>query len=192
MDTSTIILIGPEGAGKTTLATLLSPLLKKSSYELDRHRNELYSPYGYDKSAATALWDAHKPDPWPIYRYWKPFEFAAVRHILSTPSFHDQILSFGAGHSIFENADQLAEVERLMGRFRNVILVLPCEDADEAVGILEKRKGMELPLNKHFLEHESNRRLAKFTVYTKGKTPEETTKEVLDILKEDKETREKE
>ncbi|KAI5459514.1 hypothetical protein BGZ63DRAFT_425499 [Mariannaea sp. PMI_226] len=52
-----IILIGPEGAGKSTIDRLLADALSKELYNLDRHRDEHYSPYNYDKSAAMKLFE---------------------------------------------------------------------------------------------------------------------------------------
>ena len=37
-------------------------------------------------------------------------------------------------------------------------------------------------INEHFLKHHSNYDLAKFIVYTKGKTPEETCEEILRLI----------
>jgi hypothetical protein len=39
-----------------------------------------------------------------------------------------------------------------------------------------------LEINEHFVKHSSNYKLAKFIVYTKTKTPEETRNDILKIL----------
>ncbi|KAJ3498977.1 hypothetical protein NLG97_g704 [Lecanicillium saksenae] len=186
MEQRTIILIGPEGAGKSTIGKLLAAALSKELYSLDRHRDALYAPYGYDAAAAEAIYDSQ--GLWAFYQHWGVFEFQAVRHILAHAArpgdeFHGMVLDFGAGHSVYEKPEELAEVAARMAPFPDVLLVLPCEDEDEAARIMEERRGKELGLNRHFLEHESNRRLAKHVVYTKDKTPEQSLEEVLKILK---------
>ena len=63
-----------------------------------------------------------------------------------------------------------------------MVLLLPSPDVDHSVRILEERQralfdGMEL--NEHFVRHHSNHDLAKLTVYTDRKTPQETREEIL-------------
>lgn len=66
---------------------------------------------------------------------------------------------------------------------------MPSPDLNETLQILNERN-QELPddireTNEHFVRHSSNYELAKFTVYTRGKTPEETRDEILDLLSRD-------
>lgn len=63
---------------------------------------------------------------------------------------------------------------------------MPSPDLDETLKILNERN-QALPddirkTNEHFVRHASNYKLAKFVVYTKGKTPAETTNETLNLL----------
>jgi hypothetical protein len=37
-------------------------------------------------------------------------------------------------------------------------------------------------INEHFVRHPSNYKLAKFTIYTKAKTPKETCNEILSLV----------
>lgn len=187
-----IILIGPEGAGKTTIGKIIAETLSKELYSLDRHRDELYAPYGYDREYGQKIYKEH--GTFAFLAYWKPFEFQTVQHILQNAnkqvgSFYGKILDFGAGHSVYENPEQLHIIAELMKPYRNVILVLPCDDVAEAVEITEARRGHQLEYNKLFMEHESNRRLAKHVVYTKDRTPEECAQAVLQIIRPNAPTR---
>lgn len=182
----TVILIGPEGSGKSTIGRVIANTLSKELYSLDRHRDELYAPYGYDKDLAEKIYE--EQGLWAFYQHWKTFEYKAVSHMLQNASqegdeFYGKILDFGAGHSVFENPEELAKIEALIAPYHNVILVMPCEDVEEAVNITEARRGHELGLNKHFMEHSSNRRLAKHIIYTKDTTVDECAERALRVIR---------
>lgn len=188
MSAESIILIGPEGSGKSTIGKIIANSLTKDLYSLDRHRDELYTPFGYDKDLGARIYD--KQGLWPFYMYWKQYEYQAVTRILQNArkegdEFHGKVLDFGAGHSVYEDPQELDKVAELMEPYRNVILVMPCEDVKEAVRISEERRGHRLDLNKHFMEHPSNKRLAKYIIYTKDTTPEECSEKVLNIIREE-------
>jgi hypothetical protein len=74
----------------------------------------------------------------------------------------------------------------VLAPFPNVVLLLPSPDLDESVLLLMQRAGEcvdgGVDFHEHFVKHPSNQALAKVTVYTKGKTPEETRDEVLGRL----------
>jgi hypothetical protein len=181
----TIILIGPEGAGKTTIGKALAEKLDRELFSLDRHRKELYAPFNYDDSHANKLYEQEGVEA--LLKYWKYFEYRAVVYILQNAlkpgdRFYGKILDFGAGHSIFENKEELDHVTELISPYKGVFLILPCEDVDEALRIMEERRGRELSYNKHFLNHSSNKTLAKATVYTKDKSPERSATEILEYL----------
>jgi shikimate kinase len=181
----TIILIGPEGSGKSTIGGHIATALSKELYSLDRHRDELYAPYNYDKDRAQVIYE--EQGLWALYNHWKPFEYQAVSHILQNANktgdeFHGKILDFGAGHSVYEDTKQLARIAEQIKPYRNVILFMPCENVEEAVRITEARRGHELGLNRHFMEHPSNKILAKHIVYTKDTTPEACAERALDLI----------
>ncbi|TQV90080.1 shikimate kinase domain-containing protein [Cordyceps javanica] len=185
METRTVILIGPEGAGKSTIGKLLAKALSKELFSLDRHRNELYAPYNYNQAEAEQIYK--EQGEWAFYLHWTAFEFKAVSHILQNAlnahdTFYGKILDFGAGHSVYEKPEQLAAIEEYLRPYPDVFLILPCKDTEEAIRVREARRGHKLGLNKHFLEHESNRRLAKHIIYTKNKTPTESLEELLQVL----------
>lgn len=188
--TSTIILIGPMCAGKSTVATLLAEKLNLPRYEIDEDRWTYYKEIGYDDAKASDVVKAEGMSG--LLRYWKPFEAHAVERVLADHK--DCVMDFGAGHSVYEDDGLFARVQQALAPYPNVILLLPSPDLDESTKILNDRfekllQAESIPLdpellkvNEQFVKHPSNSKLAKITVYTEGKMPEETTAEIIPKL----------
>lgn len=179
---SEIILIGPIGAGKSTVGKLLAEKLNIPQIEVDELRAKYYREIGYEEELAKSKHAAE--GVWGLYQYWKPFEAHAVERILA--EHHNCVIDFGAGHSVYENDELFERIQRTLTPYRNVILLMPSADLDESISILNERseflRDMQPNLNEHFIKHHSNYDLAKYTVYTNGKTPEETCQEILDLI----------
>ncbi|MEX1071016.1 MAG: shikimate kinase [Anaerolineales bacterium] len=190
-DNKTIILIGPMCAGKSTVAELLAKKLAIPHYAVDDHRWDLYEQTDYSKEVAAQIMKSDQ-GTLGLLQYMKPFEVYAVERILAEQS--NCVIDFGAGHSVHEDPQLFARVEKAMAPFDNVILLLPSEDVDQSVKILNERFEQLLQrevgevdpkllgLNDHFTKHPSNFRLAKHIVYTDGKTAEETCDEIIEAV----------
>lgn len=172
----TIILIGPQGAGKSTVARLICERYGLSRFSFDEARDQIFPRFGYDPQVADQIYAEN--GEWALYRYWKPFELKMVRWALDSPP--ADVLDFGAGHSVFEEERDLAEVDRLLAPFENVFLLVPSDDIDETLRILGSRKQAS-QLTRHFLEHPSNARLAKHVVYSVGRTAEEVVALIMNM-----------
>ncbi len=175
---SDIILIGPMGTGKSTLGELLSQKLGIPQCSMDDVRFDYYKEIGYDEEFAKQL--REKEGFIAVCRYWKPFEAHAVERLLS--EYSNCVIDFGAGHSVYEEDELFKRVQRALEPYNNVVLILPSPDLEESVQILNERNG-GLDLNEHFIKHHSNHDLAKFVVYTKGKSPQETLYEIIKVLR---------
>ncbi|MDQ3908293.1 MAG: shikimate kinase [Acidobacteriota bacterium] len=177
---SDIILIGPVKAGKSTLAKLLSARLGLPRCSLDRHLG-YYREAGYDESRADRIISREGLEG--VYRYRKPFDLAVVERVLAEND--GCVFDFGACHSVYEDARLLTRARGLLRPYRNVVLVMPSRDAAESVRVLKGRGclttvgGFDLCV--HFVKHPANFELAKFVVYTEGKTPEESRDEILSL-----------
>jgi hypothetical protein len=185
---STIILIGPIGAGKTTVGRLLAQQLDLPLCSVDDIRPNYYEQVGYDESAAAEI-AASEQGFQGVLGYSKPFEAQMVEMALA--DHQDSIIDFGASNSVYEDEALLAQVEAALAPYPNVILLLPSEDTAESSELLKNRlikmlteagKGYTaelFELNRYFIEHRSNRRLAKRVVYTKGKTADVVCDEIV-------------
>ena len=174
-----MILIGPIGAGKSTLGRLLANALGLRQVSLDDIRFSYYREIGYDDSIARERFAAD--GFWELYRYWKPFEAHAVERVLE--EHRGSVIDLGAGHSVYEDDALLMRVKWALAPHPNVILVLPSPDLATSLAELRERRPflrkITPDMNEHFLTHRSNYELAKLTVYTSGRTPEDTCTEIL-------------
>lgn len=178
---SDIILIGAMGAGKSTIGRLLAQKLNLSQVSMDRLRWNYYAEVGWSKEKQQEI--AEKEGFAGVYRYWKQYDLYAVERLLDEHT--NCVIDFGAGHSIYEEDEDLERAGELLAPYTNVILLLPSPNLAESVAILEQRNqlninGMEA--NRFVMTHPSNRELAKLVAYTEGKTPAETRDEILERL----------
>lgn len=186
----TIILIGPLGAGKTTVGRLLAERLNVPFCSVDAVRASYYARVGYDASLAAEI-AASSQGMWQLLRYSKPFEARMVALIVAE---RRGIIDFGASNSVYEDPALFARVESALAPFPNVILLLPSPDPQESAAILQQRLIHMLTtagtpysdelfaLNRHFVEHPSNGRLAKRIVYTADRTPAAICADILERL----------
>lgn len=127
-----IILIGPQRAGKSTVAEALARRLGVPRVSMDEVRLGYYEEVGYDATFADDL--RRREGFAALYFYWKEFECHAVERLLSDPP--DGVIDFGAGHSVYESRTQFGRVAAALTPYPNVVLLLPSRDAAEAVRIL--------------------------------------------------------
>ena len=168
---NSILLIGPMGSGKTTMGNLLSEKLNMQQISLD-HREQLAQLY--KKSGH--------------FKNFKEFEFFLTSTVL-THLQEPSVVDFGAGHSIYEDPFMFLEMKHLIEQFSHVILLIPSEEKEESLSILNEQRGIEKGSqrakdNAHFVYSPCNEKLATLIQYTKGKNPSEITDELLTKLEE--------
>lgn len=188
---ASIILIGPLGTGKTTIAGLLASRLGWTGIDLDDLRWGYYNELDYDAAYVDSL---RTQDDWhTIGRYWKPFEVHGVERVLADyPENH--VIAFGAGNSVYDDPELFERAKAALAPFPHVVLLMPTPEVDQSAVILRERISARMPqlspasldylttLNMDFMSSPSNARLAKQTVYTDGQTPEETCDAILQIV----------
>ena len=165
--------------GKSTVARLLAQSTGLVRKALDKNRWNYYAEAGYDAGYAESLIRSNSHDA--LLSYWKPFEVHAVERHLSDKC--HCIVDFGAGYSVQDDPELFERVRRVLASVRYVILLTPSPDDEESIEELAPRVTEQLrEVNAHYVRHPANRLLAKRVVYTKGKTPDQTCEEILQIV----------
>lgn len=177
-DSPEVFLIGPMGAGKSTLGKLLAEQLGRPQVSLDEIRWDYYKEIGYDKAIQREI--KEREGFAGVYRYWKRFEAYAVERAV-----HDHpgcVMDFGAGHSVQEKEADFARIQALLAPYPNVVFLLPSSDLDETIAMLRARtpfKVGDVPFTRYLVTHPVFRTLATQVVYTEGKTLETICEEIL-------------
>lgn len=176
---SEILLIGPIGSGKSTIAELLYMRTMLPHRSMDLLRWKYFDEIGYDRGTAREKYAQH--GFLGLYHYWKPFEAYAVKRMLD--DFSECIFDFGGSQTVYEDEALFDQVRGLFTPYPYVILLMPSPDREESIQILHARNlyasKEQWAVNEIFVRHHSNYDLAKHVVYTKDKTPEQTSDEVL-------------
>ena len=175
---SDIILIGPEGAGKSTIGKLLSQKLNLPQVSMDEVRWDYYKEIGWEANKQRQI--KEREGFAGVYRYWKRFLIYSLERLLS--EYSNCVIDFGAGNSVYEDDGEFARASELLSPYKNVVLLLPSPDLDESVDILKQRNQITIngvEINSFFMTHASNQKLAKQVIYTNGKTPDEIKEDIL-------------
>ncbi|MEP6925659.1 MAG: shikimate kinase [Pyrinomonadaceae bacterium] len=176
-----LILIGPIRTGKSTVGKLLAERLNLPQRSLDIIFDSYLDGIGYDRKYAAEL---KKIGFYELTKYWKPFEPYGVEQIVSEPE--AAVIDLGGGHSTYEDETLFTRVKKALLPFPNVFLIMPSPDLNESIAILNERTNgfvsNGFDFHDNFVRSHCNYELAKQTVYTKGKTPEETCEEIEKLL----------
>lgn len=167
-----ILLIGPSGAGKSTVAKVLAKKMGMQRLCLDKIANKLHQDQDQMRQFPTT-------DQFQLFLLEKGIESA------NAPG----ICDFGAGHSIFRERQMFEAAQRILLPFKNIVFLLPSPDPIESLKILNARTTSELGKieNSEFLKSPCNKELATMTIYTNGKTPEQISDEILNVIKKQNE-----
>lgn len=168
---NTIILIGPMGTGKSTVAKLL----KNKIEGIDRISLD-------DRERLKILYKKERK-----FGNFKNFEFVLTGTVLSSLN-KPYIIDFGAGHSIYEDEILRSQMKKMCSQFKNIILLLPSKDKAKSREILAERRKIKLGSHKdqdnwHFITAENNYEIATNILYEENKTPEDISREIMKLVR---------
>jgi len=174
------VLIGPIGAGKTTVAALLARTLERPRRSLDDVCFAYYAEIGWDGESARRI--AECDGGRALHAHLEIFQAHAVERFLADSA--RCVFELGAGHSVYDDPVSFHRVERALAPFEHVILLLPSPDPEESIRVLRERIGATrteaaLAMNEIFVTHRSNAALASYTIYTARRTPEQVCDAIL-------------
>ena len=173
-----IILIGPHHTGKSTVGQLLASELKLPLIHLWEVCQKYWQESGYDETQVNQIWDNSQADG--VYRYMMPYNAKAIE--CGVAEYPECVMELGAPQSVYDNAELFEQVCEVLNPYQHIILLLPSEDVSQSLQILAERgrvliNGMEL--QEHFVKHHSNYDLAKYIIYNKEQTPQQTCEAIL-------------
>jgi len=173
-----VILIGPYGVGKSTVASLLANSRGQPQYSLDPEVWTYYREAGLTPEMTDALGDFDS-------LAWQPYHAHAVKRFLQDHQHELCVMDLGAGHALYEG-DYFEAIQAVLSLYDTVLLV-PSPDVTISINDLAQRNNSHFykrtqphaKWNSFFLSHPSGYQLAKYIIYTKDKTPQQTCQDIL-------------
>ncbi|MFK7856251.1 MAG: hypothetical protein AB8B79_19200 [Granulosicoccus sp.] len=186
-ENANIIIIGPVCAGKSTQGKLISKALNKQLVSLDAVAEDYYKANGFGESQFQKA--VHEKGFLSAYRQWWPSLAYAAQQVVT--DYTNCVIDFGAGHSHYEDDFLYSGVKEALAGCQDVVLLLPAEDLDRSVSLLRERskdlRNMDWIFDgydffERWVKDDSNHDLATVTIFTDGKTPEQTCEEILKAI----------
>lgn len=176
--TDTIILIGPIGVGKSTVAQQLADKLGLPRCSYDTVKGRYWKNFGL--SADTAHFIEKQHGTYAMLSYMNEFKYKTVCAIVDEHPGH--VIDFGGGAQTFDEPHQIAKVRQVFSPFDNIFLLMPSRDLATSIKALPGLKE-DYPINAYLMIHPTNEIFAKQTIYTLDKSPERIRDEIIHKLK---------
>ena len=190
--TGSIVLIGPTGSGKSSVARELASLLDWPMIELDEQRAAWYPEFGLTPDVERA---AHEQGGLlELIATWKPYELLSVERVMRENP-ERTVIAFGAGQSVYATEADIERAKIALAVASRVILLLPSDDPDTCLATLQDRMSNDLfvtqqpdpealvrdftPILKTQIRSESNARLATEVIVTGKSTPLEVARHIM-------------
>jgi len=169
-----VILLGPIGAGKSTQAKLLSEELGIPRCSYDEVKARYWKAQGLTMENAQKIAQQH--GEYAMLSYMNEFKSNTVRSIINDHPGH--IIDLGGGAQTFDEPHQVERVCQAFEPIFDIFLLLPSPDLATNIKSLPGLKE-NFPINAYLITHPTNELFSRKTIYTLGKSPEETMDEII-------------
>ena len=175
--TDAFILTGPIGVGKSTQGKLLADELGMPLCVYDEVKDSYRFKIGLSREKALAIND--DKGAYAMIQYMNEFKSQILEPIINDHPGH--IIDLGAGAHSFDEPHQVERARQAFELVKYTILLLPSKDVATNIRSLPGFKE-NYEVNTYLMMHPTNELFATNTVYTLGKTPEETIHEIIALL----------
>lgn len=175
----TIVLTGPIGVGKTTLAGLLGADLGLPVCTYDEIKDKYRCKIGLSREKALEI--NKNKGAYAMIQYMNEYKSQILEPIIRDHPNH--IIDLGAGAHSFDEPHQIERARNAFNLVDEIVLLMPSKDLEVNIKSLPGFKE-NWEVNTYLIMHPTNKLFSTKTVYTHGKTPEEVlrdTKKLLEI-----------
>lgn len=182
--TPKLVLVGPAGAGKSTLGRIVAARLGSPFVELDAIAHPYYQELGW--SVARLRERAAEVGRWAAEVDWEPARAHAVSRVVT--DYPGAVIALGAGHTSYTRDENLAIAREALRQCDHVVRVLPSPHTALSLSVLRERcmasKGHDWIVDGHdfladWVNDPRSDALATRTVYTNSESPEQTGERLL-------------
>lgn len=183
-----LTIIGPAGAGKSTLGKLLGDLVGKAFVDIDIAGRPFYLEKGWP---VARIYEESDRLGWVVTeRAWEGARAHAVLNVL--PQSPGGIVALGAAHTNYTRDDLFDQVQQVVATSEHIIWVEPHEDPRHSIEALRERnkqvRGLDYLYDGHDMLAEwvldaRSKSLATSVHYTRGLTPPQSVREIIQLLR---------
>jgi hypothetical protein len=168
----TIVLTGPIGVGKSTLAGLLGADLMWPVCTYDEIKDKYRYKIGLSREKSLEI--NKNEGAYAMIQYMNEYKSQILEPIIRDHPNH--IIDLGAGAHSFDKPHQIERAKNAFNLVNEVVLLMPSKDLEVNIKSLPGFKE-NWEINTYLIMHPTNNMFATKTIYVHGKTPNEVLDE---------------